>query len=113
MALPGATSMVIPIMEVQQIIHLVGLLSPISSTLETTKISANEVYTNFMEVRNWVSAGYIRADKIDVNELFAVNSMALVIQCAGISVNGVYFQPKTLTINGRQYTVLGYDNNNT
>ena len=82
-------------------------------TLETTKISANEVYTNFMEVRNWVSAGYIRADKIDVNELFAVNSMALVIQCAGISVNGVYFQPKTLTINGRQYTVLGYDNNNT
>lgn len=92
-------------------------------TLETNLIRTNEVvankidsvtaYHDFLEVKNWVSAGYIRADKIDVNALFSVNSTSLIVRCGGIEVNGVYFQPKTLIIDGRQYTVLGYDNNNT
>jgi len=82
-------------------------------TIESNYITSQKVYTEFMEVKNWVSAGYIRADKIDVNALFSVNSTSLIVRCGGIEVNGVYFQPKTLIIDGRQYTVLGYDNNNT
>lgn len=77
-------------------------------TLEATTITSKKVYTEFMEVKNWVSAGYIRADKIDVNQLFSVSMQSLVIQCAGIKVNNVYFQPRTLYIDGKAYTVLGY-----
>lgn len=40
-------------------------------TLESTTITSEKVYAEFMEVKNWVSAGYIRADKIDVNTILS------------------------------------------
>ena len=82
-----------------------------TNELVANKIDSTTAYHEFMEVKNWVSAGYIRADKIDVNALFSVNSTSLIVRCGGIEVNSVYFQPRTLIIDGRQYTVLGYDNN--
>lgn len=38
--------------------------------LSTKKLDATTAYIDFMEVTNWVSAGYIRADKIKTQDLF-------------------------------------------
>ena len=92
-------------------------------TLETTKISSDEVYTNFMEVRNWVSAGYIRADKIDVEQLDADKIASRITSSATITcglltaayidsgtfikVGNLTFMPKNITIDGITHTVLG------
>lgn len=57
-------------------------------TLETTKISSNEVYTNFMEVRNWVSAGYIRADKIDAETIMSKIAGSDTLACKNFVCSG-------------------------
>lgn len=79
-------------------------------TLETTKISSNEVYTNFMEVKNWAFAGYIRADKIDVEELTGhiINSKyfnGAVIKCSAINITGGLNQSaENIIIGGTSYS---------
>lgn len=39
--------------------------------LDANKINASTVYTDFMEVGNWTSAGHIRADRIDAGSIKA------------------------------------------
>lgn len=39
--------------------------------LDANKINASTVYTDFMEVGNWTSAGHIRADRIDASKINA------------------------------------------
>ena len=57
-------------------------------TLETTKISSDEVYTNFMEVRNWVSAGYIRADRIDAEIIMSKIAGSDILTCKNFVCSG-------------------------
>ncbi len=48
------------------------------------KIDASTIYADFMEVENWTSAGYIRADRIDASQIFGdVDSNV-------ISVNSIF-----------------------
>lgn len=43
--------------------------------LKASKIDASTVKANYMEVANWTSSGYIKADKINVNTLLARTSI--------------------------------------
>ncbi|MCR2050381.1 phage tail protein [Acetatifactor muris] len=74
-------------------------------TLETSTISSNEVYTNFMEVKNWVSAGYIRADKINVEQLDADKIVAKTTGSAIISCNMISVQSGHIKLNGTMYGI--------
>lgn len=52
----------------------VGSFNALSGTVDTitaTYITAKEVKADYMEVKNWVHAGYIRADKINAESIVA------------------------------------------
>ena len=55
-------------------------------TLKSTKIDASTVKADYMEVTNWTSSGYIKANKIDVNSLFASTS----IETTSAYLNGLH-----------------------
>lgn len=68
-------------------------LTAIVGDISATYITAQRVRAEYMEVANWVSAGYIRADKIDVEELAStiINSRyfnTAVIKCNAINIDG-------------------------
>lgn len=56
--------------------------------LSTKKLDATTAYIDFMEVRNWVSAGYIKADKIDAQTLASMSFSSFVINVTGIYATG-------------------------
>ena len=57
-------------------------------TLKSTKIDASTVKADYMEVANWTSSGYIKANKIDVNSLFASTS----IETTSAYLNGLHLR---------------------
>jgi len=68
-------------------------------SLSTNKIDASTVKANYMEVANWTSNGYIKADKIDVNSLAARFTRATVLNVGLLSASnlrvGIYeFSPQ-------------------
>lgn len=68
----------------------IGSLNAVSASvleLSTSKLDATTAYIDFMEVRNWVSAGYIRADKIKSDELFSTQAKACTIYTDDIRFN--------------------------
>lgn len=56
--------------------------------LKSTKIDASTVKADYMEVANWTSSGYIKANKIDVNSLFASTS----IETTSAYLNGLHLR---------------------
>lgn len=57
-------------------------------TLKSTKIDASTVKADYMEVANWTSSGHIKANKIDVNSLFASTS----IETTSAYLNGLHLR---------------------
>ena len=57
-------------------------------TLKSTKIDASTVKADYMEVANWTSSGYIKANKIDVDNLFASTS----IETTSAYLNGLHLR---------------------
>ena len=57
-------------------------------TLKSTKIDASTVKADYMEVANWTSSGCIKANKIDVNSLFASTS----IETTSAYLNGLHLR---------------------
>ena len=57
-------------------------------TLKSTKIDASTVKADYMEVENWTSSGYIKANKIDANSLFASTS----IETTSAYLNGLHLR---------------------
>ena len=56
-------------------------------SLETNKIDASTVKADYMEVKNWTSSGKIKADKIDVDSLFASFSSSTVLNVGLLSTS--------------------------
>lgn len=79
--------------------------------IQSDYITTSTIEANYMKTAAWTSAGKIRADKIDVQEIFSVCSASLTIDCLGIRVNGYYFQPKTFNFNGDEFVLLAHVNN--
>lgn len=75
----------------------IGSLNAVSAEvgeLSTKKLDATTAYIDFMEVTNWVRAGYIRADKIKTQDLFtqtlsaSLSLWANILSTNSISING-------------------------
>ena len=62
------------------------------------KIDASTVKAQYMEVVNWTSGGYIKADRINVNELFAHSTTSTFLR-VGI------LETSTLVLNGYEFYV--------
>lgn len=58
------------------------------TNIESNYISASTVRANYMEVANWTSAGKIKADKIDANEILARTS----IESSVAYLNGLHLR---------------------
>ena len=75
-------------------------------TIESTYITAQKVKTEYMEVANWVTAGQINANKIDVNGI--INSTyftGAVLKCSAINITGGLSQTGgTIGIGGTTYS---------
>ena len=81
--------------------------------LNANKLNASTAYVDFMEVGNWTSAGYIKADRIDADSVAARISSSAEIKCKIINVSnaivigGSLCTLKNLTIDGTTYKVIG------
>ena len=95
-------------------------------TIEANYISASKVKAEYMEITNWTSAGKIRADGIDVEQLDATKIVALLakvnqvqvtdliandgVHCARVTMGALTLRAsnkwKTISVNDTLYTVL-------
>ena len=55
-----------------------------------------------MEVANWTSAGKIRADRIDVEQLIAEFADIVNVNLQSLWVNGFYLESEYFRVNGSQ-----------
>lgn len=71
-------------------------------TIEANYISASKVKAEYMEITNWTSAGKIRADGIDVEQLIAEFADIVNVNLQNLWVNGFYLESKFFLVNGAQ-----------
>ena len=61
------------------------------NTIESNYISASTVKAQYMEVANWTSAGYIRADRISAETIISTISSVDVINVSAIGIRGYMY----------------------
>lgn len=92
------------------------------SSVEANYISAGTVKANYMEVANWTSSGYIKANRINADSIVAklgefsgqVKVQDLLVTdavvCARVALGALEITAserwKSITVNGKRYTVL-------
>lgn len=92
------------------------------SNVESNYISAGTVKANYMEVANWTSSGYIKANRINADSIVAklgefsgqvkVQDLLVtdVVACARVALGALEITAserwQSITVNGKRYTVL-------
>lgn len=92
------------------------------SSVEANYISAGTVKANYMEVANWTSSGYIKANRINADSIVAklgefsgqvkVQDLLVtdVVACARVALGALEITAseswQSITVNGKRYTVL-------
>lgn len=92
------------------------------SNVESNYISASTVKANYMEVANWTSSGYIKANRINADSIVAklgefsgqvkVQDLLVtdVVACARVALGALEITAserwQSITVNGKRYTVL-------
>lgn len=120
----NATNLKVQNLEIEKLsVNEFNAEKAVLESLIAKKIDATTVKADYMEVKNWTSAGYINANKINVNEIASrfsssnnisvggLNAQSVVTVSlsvsSGASILGRSVSWKTVTIEGSTITYLG------